>query len=83
MMSSWWQSRPKRVQSKAENDSQSKLANLFRMDYNQTAADPEKFSAAMGTQKEEWIPNIVKYCSHIVSHSLGFSPANDGNEIDG
>lgn len=53
------------------------------MDCSQIAASPEKFSAAIGTQKEGVIPNMAKYCSQRVFHMLGFSPENCGKVIDG
>ena len=40
------------------------------------AAAPEKLRAAMGTQNVLLMPNMEKYCSHIVFHMFGFSPEN-------
>ena len=53
------------------------------MDCSQIAAGPDKFSVAIGTQKEGVIPNMAKYCSQRVFHRLGFSPENCGKETEG
>lgn len=54
-----------------------------RADCSQILADTEKFKMAIDTQYDSCTAYMVKYCSHKVHQSLGFSPVNMGKARDG